>query len=113
MSVLAAMTWEQMFITFIFVCICVFLVIVVLLQKGRGGGLSGAFGGVGGHSAFGTKTGDVFTWITVVLAFLFFIVAIIGNYRIIPVDPMAEAPPAEVTDLPPDAGDAEEAPDGQ
>lgn len=44
------------------------LVVVVLLQRGRGGGLAGAFGGAGGQSAFGTKAGDVFTRITVVMA---------------------------------------------
>jgi len=41
------------------------LILVVLLQRGRGGGLAGAFGGLGGQSAFGTKAGDVFTRITI------------------------------------------------
>src|SRR5690606_8099880 len=45
-----------------------FLMIVILLQRGRGGGLAGAFGGLGGQSAFGTKAGDVFTKITIGLA---------------------------------------------
>src|SRR5687767_14002004 len=47
-----------------------FLIVVVLLQRGRGGGLAGAFGGMGGQSAFGTKAGDVFTKITIVIAML-------------------------------------------
>ncbi|WP_419193657.1 preprotein translocase subunit SecG [Kolteria novifilia] len=42
----------------------VFLILVILVQRGRGGGLAGALGGMGGSSAFGTKSGDVFTWIT-------------------------------------------------
>jgi preprotein translocase subunit SecG len=46
----------------------VLLMFVILLQRGRGGGLAGAFGGLGGQSAFGTKAGDVFTRITIVLA---------------------------------------------
>lgn len=46
------------------------LIGIILLQRGRGGGLAGAFGGAGGQSAFGTRTGDVFTKITVVLAVL-------------------------------------------
>src|ERR1700730_10125014 len=46
----------------------VFLMFVVLLQRGRGGGLAGAFGGMGGQSAFGTKAGDVFTRITIGVA---------------------------------------------
>lgn len=52
-----------------------FMMLVVLLQRGRGGGLAGAFGGAGGQSAFGTKAGDVFTKITVVVAVLWFILA--------------------------------------
>ncbi len=52
-----------------------FLMIIVLLQRGRGGGLAGAFGGAGGQSAFGTKAGDVFTKITVVVAVAWVLVA--------------------------------------
>jgi preprotein translocase subunit SecG len=40
------------------------LILLVLVQRGRGGGLAGALGGPGGQSAFGTKAGDTFTWIT-------------------------------------------------
>jgi len=46
----------------------VFLIFIVLLQRGRGGGLAGAFGATGGQSAFGTKAGDVFTRITIGVA---------------------------------------------
>ena len=45
-----------------------FLICIVLIQRGKGGGLAGAFGGVGGSSAFGTKAGDVFTRITIGVA---------------------------------------------
>ena len=45
-----------------------FLIGLILLQRGRGGGLAGAFGGMGGQSAFGTKAGDVFTRITIGIA---------------------------------------------
>ena len=65
------------FLGMLFVLVCVLLIIVVLLQKGRGGGLSGAFGGGGGSSAFGTRTGDVFTWVTIVLVALFLLLAIV------------------------------------
>jgi len=44
----------------------IFLILLVLVQRGRGGGLVGAFGGGGGQSAFGAKAGDLFTRITVV-----------------------------------------------
>lgn len=60
--------------------ICLFLILVILLQKGRGEGLAGAFGGGGGSGAFGAKTGDVFTLITVVVAGMFVLVSVIANY---------------------------------
>ena len=43
----------------------VFLILLVLVQRGKGGGLAGAFGGMGGQSAFGTKAGDAFTKVTI------------------------------------------------
>ena len=46
----------------------VFLIVLVLIQRGKGGGLAGAFGGMGGQSAFGTKAGDLFTKITIGVA---------------------------------------------
>lgn len=45
-----------------------FLIFLVLLQRGKGGGLAGALGGPGGQSAFGSKAGDTFTVITIVVA---------------------------------------------
>lgn len=71
MSVLA--TWLDFFanVAQVFLLILgLFLILVVLLQRGRGGGLAGAFGGAGGQSAFGTKAGDVFTKITIGIAVL-------------------------------------------
>jgi preprotein translocase subunit SecG len=51
------------------------LILVILLQRGRGGGLAGAFGGLGGQSAFGTKAGDVFTKITIGLVTVWVLLA--------------------------------------
>lgn len=48
--------------------IALFLILLVLVQRGRGGGLTGALGGMGGQSAFGTKAGDMFTRVTMVTA---------------------------------------------
>jgi preprotein translocase subunit SecG len=71
-----------LFLTIVFILIAVLLVLIVLVQRGRGGGLSGAFGAGGGSgSAFGTKTGDVFTMVTVVLFVCFMLMAIWLNYR--------------------------------
>src|SRR3954468_15706297 len=59
--------------------ICVFLILLVLIQKGRGGGLASAFGGAGGNTAFGSKTGDVLTWATSVVFGVFLILAVVLN----------------------------------
>src|SRR5271156_2038314 len=56
----------------------VFLILLVLVQRGRGGGLAGALGGMGGQSAFGTKAGDLFTRITIGVAAFWIILCIIA-----------------------------------
>lgn len=53
-----------------------FLIVLILLQRGRGGGLAGALGGMGGQSAFGTKAGDVFTKITSGLAIVWILLCV-------------------------------------
>jgi preprotein translocase subunit SecG len=55
-----------------------FLIFLVLIQRGRGGGLAGAFGGAGGQSAFGTKAGDVFTKITVGVAAFWIVLCVLS-----------------------------------
>ncbi|PQO27484.1 preprotein translocase subunit SecG [Blastopirellula marina] len=57
----------------------VFLILVVLVQRGRGGGLTGALGGAGGQSAFGAKAGDMFTRITVVVAVFWILLCIFAT----------------------------------
>ncbi len=44
-----------------------FLILLVLVQRGKGGGLVGALGGMGGQSAFGAKAGGIF-WATSIAA---------------------------------------------
>lgn len=64
------LTYSMMFLhTFV----GLILIAIILLQRGRGGGLAGALGGMGGQSAFGNKAGDLFTRITVVLATIWII----------------------------------------
>lgn len=58
----------------------VFLIFIILLQRGRGGGLAGAFGATGGQSAFGTKAGDVFTKITIVVAVIWVALAAVTGF---------------------------------
>lgn len=63
-----------------------FLIMLVLVQRGKGGGLTGALGGPGGQSAFGTKAGDMFTRITAIGALIWISlcgasVFVLGNGR--------------------------------
>jgi preprotein translocase subunit SecG len=69
------MTFLMWFSQILLLVLGIFLMIIVLLQRGRGGGLAGAFGGMGGQSAFGSKAGDVFTRITIVVAVLWVVVS--------------------------------------
>lgn len=79
----------------LFAFMAIFLMIVILLQRGKGVGLSGAFGGVGGHTAFGAKTGDVLTWATIVIAALLLTYAVVLNYIFVPPKPFAAPAPAQ------------------
>lgn len=63
--------WHLTLLTGFLVLACILLVLVVLIQRGRGGGLAGAFGGVGGHSVLGSRTGDFLTWVTIACAVIF------------------------------------------
>jgi preprotein translocase subunit SecG len=67
-----------------------FLILLVLIQRGKGGGLSGAFGGAGGSSAFGSRAGDTFTRITIYAA-AFWVLFIMITIR------MTQPPPARAS----------------
>ena len=70
----------EMLLVVLFLLCAVTITLLVLIQRGRGGGLAGAFGGPGGHSAFGTKTADVFIKATAVLGAVFFILALLAAW---------------------------------
>src|SRR4030042_3471976 len=61
---LAAVPGIMKLVMGIWVFAAVVLIFIVLIQKGKGGGLGAAFGGVG-SSLLGTKTGDFLTWVTI------------------------------------------------
>jgi preprotein translocase subunit SecG len=65
------------FVAVLFVVVCVVLILVILVQKGRGGGLSGAFGGGMASGLLGSKTGDFLTWVTIGLVAVFLGLAVL------------------------------------
>jgi preprotein translocase subunit SecG len=74
---LLAVSFIMKIVAVLFVLCCVALVLIVLIQKGRGGGLSGAFGGAMASGILGSKTGDFLTWVTIVLTGVFLTLAVI------------------------------------
>jgi preprotein translocase subunit SecG len=91
----------------------VFLICLVLIQRGKGGGLAGAFGGAGGSSAFGTKAGDVFTRVTMITAAIWIslnmLLVILSNNRT-SAYARPDRPGAKASDFTPaKGGDAEKA----
>ncbi len=65
------------FVAALFVLVSIILILVVLMQKGRGGGLSGAFAGGMASGLLGSKTGDFLTWVTVGLVSVFLVLAVL------------------------------------
>ena len=53
------------------------LILIVLIQRGKGGGLAGAFGGAGGSSPFGSRAADQFVKVTLWLAGVWVLVIMI------------------------------------
>ncbi|HKA08658.1 MAG TPA: preprotein translocase subunit SecG [Gemmataceae bacterium] len=76
MSVLAVSFWSYTLNTII-VLLGLLLILTILIQRGKGGGLIGAFGGAGGSSPFGSKAGDTFTRITITMAAIWVILIMI------------------------------------
>jgi preprotein translocase subunit SecG len=68
----------QTFFALLMFFMSVFLILLVLIQRGRGGGLIGALGGMGGHSAFGTKAGDRLLWFTLSMAGIWILICVLA-----------------------------------
>ncbi len=65
-------------LSFLMFVTAIFLILLILVQRGRGGGLAGVFGGPGGQSAFGAKAGDLFTRITIGVVAFWIILCIVA-----------------------------------
>ena len=74
---LAAVPIIMQFVLGVWLLVAVSLILVVLIQKGKGGGLSAAFGGAGAGGVLGTKATDFFTKFTIGLVLLFLVLAIV------------------------------------
>lgn len=91
------------FFIVLFILVCLIMVLLILIQKGRGGGLASAFGGAGGNTAFGAKTGDVLTWATSIVFGVFLLLAIILNLMTRQTAP-SPTPPGQNSSIPVSGG---------
>jgi preprotein translocase subunit SecG len=80
MAVWAVWGWVPEVLNIVIVLLSLFLILLVLIQRGKGGGLAGAFGGLGGSSAFGSRAGDLFTRITIVVFGVWLVIAMFQVY---------------------------------
>jgi preprotein translocase subunit SecG len=76
-------SWVPPLLMITLLLLSAFLIFVILLQKGKGGGLAGAFGGAGGSSAIGARARDTFTRITIYVA-LFWALLIMITIKVVP-----------------------------
>ena len=87
---LLAVSFIMKVVAVLFVICCVALILIILIQKGRGGGLSAAFGGGMAGGILGSKTGDFLTWVTIVLVGVFLTLAVVMAKFYKPTEPTAD-----------------------
>ena len=97
--VFAEVSWWSTLLNTLVLIISIVLIFLVLIQRGKGGGLAGAFGGAGGSSAFGSRAGDLFTRVTIILAAVWILLIMIhvkvvqytkesaGSEAVVPMEP--------------------------
>lgn len=86
----------------LFIICAVALILIILVQKGRGGGLSGVFGGGIASGILGSKTGDFLTWVTIILAGVFLaLVVVMAKYYKPSVSDFGESAAVTQSALPP------------
>jgi preprotein translocase subunit SecG len=74
---IVAISFVLNLMAFLFVVCSVLLILIVLIQKGKGGGLSSAFGGGMASGLLGSKTGDFLTWVTIVFVGVMLTLAVV------------------------------------
>ncbi len=108
---LLAMGFVLKVVAVLFVVCCMALILIILIQKGRGGGLSAAFGGGMAGGILGSKTGDFLTWVTIALVGMFLTLAVVMARFYKPSDsgygadqPVQQQPLTSPEQLPPSLG---------
>ena len=78
------------------------VILIILIQKGKGGGLSSAFGGGLASGLLGSKTGDFLTWLTITVVGVFLLMSILMAkfYRPTTSDFGEEVPASAATEMP-------------
>src|SRR5437762_416665 len=89
-----AAAWPPPVLNTLILVLGIFLILLVLIQRGKGGGLAGAFGGAGGSSAFGSRAGDKFTRITIYTAAVWILLIMIMVRAVQPPIQKLESTPA-------------------
>ncbi|WP_439623928.1 preprotein translocase subunit SecG [Gemmata sp.] len=69
--------WYSHLLNLVVIGLGLMLILLVLIQRGKGGGLAGAFGGAGGSSPFGSRAADQFVKITLWFAGVWVLVIMI------------------------------------
>jgi preprotein translocase subunit SecG len=86
---LFGVVWYSHLINLVVIGLGLFLMLIVLIQRGKGGGLAGAFGGAGGSSPFGSRAADQFVRITLWLAGVWVLVIMI-HVKVVKYDAQAQ-----------------------
>ncbi|HUR55132.1 MAG TPA: preprotein translocase subunit SecG [Gemmataceae bacterium] len=93
---LVAVWWVSHLLNAIVVGLGLFLMLIVLIQRGKGGGLAGAFGGAGGSSPFGSRAADAFVKVTLYLAAVW-VLFIMIHVKVVKYDAAEQARTSVVT----------------
>lgn len=73
--------WLFVALVVLHIFVCILLVLLILIQNDKGGGLAGAFGGMGGGAAFtGSSAATFLTKLTQGVAFASFLLLLGLNY---------------------------------
>jgi preprotein translocase subunit SecG len=72
-----AVSFFMNLVAIVFVICAMALMLIILIQKGKGGGLSAAFGGGLASGILGSKTGDFLTWLTIAMVGVFLTLAVV------------------------------------